>query len=374
MTARRGPLLIQALAATSGVWLAACSDGPAPAPPPVPVTVAAVERRDMPFELEAAGTVEPMQSVAVRAQVAGVLDSVGFHEGDLVRKDQVLFLIDPRPYRAALRQAQAALARDRAQAENARQNLERYRELAAKDYVTAQQLDEARATVAALEATVAGDEAGVEKANLDLQYATLRSPIDGRAGNLLVRPGNLVSADGQTPLVTVNQIDPILVRFALPATDLARVREHAGPDVVVQAVPQGAPGPPLDGTLSFVDNAVDSLTGTILLKGRFANPEGLLWPGQLVHVAVRLFVERAATVVPAAAVVAGQEGSYVFVVGPEDKADLRPVQVERVANNVAVVGKGVEPGERVVTDGQLRLRPGARVTIKPPPTLQPESG
>jgi multidrug efflux system membrane fusion protein len=374
VTARRGPLLIQALAATSGVWLAACSDGPAPAPPPVPVTVAAVERRDMPFELEAAGTVEPMQSVAVRAQVAGVLDSVGFHEGDLVRKDQVLFLIDPRPYRAALRQAQAALARDRAQAENARQNLERYRELAAKDYVTAQQLDEARATVAALEATVAGDEAGVEKANLDLQYATLRSPIDGRAGNLLVRPGNLVSADGQTPLVTVNQIDPILVRFALPATDLARVREHAGPDVVVQAVPQGAPGPPLDGTLSFVDNAVDSLTGTILLKGRFANPEGLLWPGQLVHVAVRLFVERAATVVPAAAVVAGQEGSYVFVVGPEDKADLRPVQVERVANNVAVVGKGVEPGERVVTDGQLRLRPGARVTIKPPPTLQPESG
>jgi multidrug efflux system membrane fusion protein len=338
------------------------------------VTVAAVERRDMPFELEAAGTVEPMQSVAVRAQVAGVLDSVGFHEGDLVRKDQVLFLIDPRPYRAALRQAQAALARDRAQAENARQNLERYRELAAKDYVTAQQLDEARATVAALEATVAGDEAGVEKANLDLQYATLRSPIDGRAGNLLVRPGNLVSADGQTPLVTVNQIDPILVRFALPATDLARVREHAGPDVVVQAVPQGAPGPPLDGTLSFVDNAVDSLTGTILLKGRFANPEGLLWPGQLVHVAVRLFVERAATVVPAGAVVAGQEGSYVFVVGPEDKADLRPVQVERVANNVAVVGKGVEPGERVVTDGQLRLRPGARVTIKPPPTLQPESG
>jgi multidrug efflux system membrane fusion protein len=228
--------------------------------------------------------------------------------------------------------------------------------------------------VAALEATVAGDEAGVEKANLDLQYATLRSPIDGRAGTLLVRPGNLVSADGQTPLVTVNQIDPILVRFALPATDLARVREHAGPDVVVQAVPQGAPGPPLDGTLSFVDNAVDSLTGTILLKGRFANPEGLLWPGQLVHVAVRLFVERAATVVPAAAVVAGQEGSYVFVVGPEDKADLRPVQVERVANNVAVVGKGVEPGERVVTDGQLRLRPGARVTIKPPPTLQPESG
>jgi multidrug efflux system membrane fusion protein len=381
MTARRarisGPavasVLGAALAALAAL-LAACSEKPPPPPPPVPVAVAAAERRDVPFQLEATGTVEPLQTVAVRAQVGGTLDSVAFREGEEVHKGEVLFQIDPRPYRTALRQAEAILARDRAQAENADQDVERYRELAAKDYVTPQQFDQVRTTAATLRATVAGDEAAVEAARLSLQFATIRSPIDGRAGNLLVRPGNLVAADAPTPLVTVNQIDPILVRFAVPATDLAQIRAHLGPDVVVRVRPQGAPDPPVVGTLTFVDNAVDSTTGTILLKGQFANPDGVLWPGQYVTVGLQLFVERNAVVVPAVAVVPGQESPYVFVVGTDAKASLRPVEVARTAGSVAVVRKGVAVGERVVTDGQLRLRPGARVVIKPPPTLRPETG
>jgi multidrug efflux system membrane fusion protein len=337
--------------------------------------VSPVERRDVPFELEATGTVEPLQSVAVRAQVSGVLDSVAFQEGDPVRKGQVLFQIDARAYHAAVRQAEAVVARDRAQAENAQQDVERYQELVAKDYITGQQFDQVRATAAALRATVAADQAALDEARLNLQYATIRSPIDGRAGNLLVRPGNLVAAESATPLVTLNQIDPILVRFALPAADLAQIRRHLGPDVVVRASPQGTTsGAPVEGRLSFLDNAVDSTTGTILLKGRFANPEAALWPGQYVNVALQLFVERDVVVVPSVAVVPGQERPYVFVVGADSTAALLPVEVGRTAGNVAVIAKGLEAGDRVVTDGQLRLRPGARVIVKPPPTLQPEAG
>jgi multidrug efflux system membrane fusion protein len=354
--------------------LAGCRDEPPPAPPPVPVAVAPVERRDVPYELEATGTVEPLESVAVRAQVGGVVDSVAFQEGDPVKKGQILFQIDPRAYLATVRQAEAVLARDRAQAESAQKDVERYRDLVAKEYVTDQQFDQVRATAEALRATVAGDEAALDEARLSLQFATIRSPIDGRAGNLLVRAGNLVAADSPTPLVTVNQIDPILVRFALPAADLAQIRRYLGPEVVVRATPQGAADAPLEGQVSFLDNAVDSTTGTILLKGRFANPDGVLWPGQYVNVALRLFVERDVVVVPAVAVVPGQERPYVFVVGADSTAALRNVEVGRTAGNVAVIAKGLEAGDRVVTDGQLRLRPGARVIVKPPPTLRTESG
>jgi membrane fusion protein, multidrug efflux system len=343
--------------------LAACSDQAPPPSPPVPVTIATAERRSVPFELAATGQVEPLQTVAVQAQIGGTLRRVAFKEGDEVKRGQVLFELDPRPYRAALDQALATLARDRAQATNAAQQAGRYQSLAEKQYVTAQQYEEVRTNAAATQATLAGSQAAVDQAKLNLQYATIRAPITGRTGSLLLREGNLVRTSTTQPLVTINQLRPILVRFAVPAPNLPLVQEHRGKDIVVRAEPIGG-GQPSEGALSFIDNAVDTATGTILLKGRFPNDDGSLWPGAFVNVRLQLYVEPNALVIPAAAVVEGQQGSFVFVIQPDSSAATKAVTVTRNAGDFAVVSGDVQEGDRVVVDGQLRLRQGSKVQIK----------
>jgi membrane fusion protein, multidrug efflux system len=348
------------------ILLSACGKKDAPPNPPVPVTIATAERRSVPFELAANGTVEPTQTVAVQAQVSGILQKVAFKEGDEVKPGQVLFQLDPRPYRAALAQALALLARDSATAANAVQDVKRYEALAEKQYVTAQQFEQTRTTAAASQATLAGSRAAVDQARLNLQYATIRAPIGGRTGSLLIREGNLVRANATEPMVVINRLRPILVRFAIPATNLPLIQEHRGKEVVVRALPAGGAGDPSEGKLTFVDNAVDSSTGTVLLKGEFPNDDGELWPGGFVDVRLRLYVEPDALVVPSAAVVSGQQGSYVFVIQPDSSAATRNVTVSRTAGDLAIVSGEVQAGDRVVVDGQLRLRQGSKVQIKAP--------
>jgi multidrug efflux system membrane fusion protein len=343
--------------------LTACAKKDPPPAPPVPVTVATAERRSIPFELAATGTVEPLQTVVVQAQVGGILRRVAFKEGDEVKQGQILFELDPRPYRAALGQALALLARDRAQATNAAQEAKRYQSLVEKQYVTTQQYEQVKTNAVATEATLAGSQAAVDQARLNLQYATIRAPVSGRTGSLLLREGNLVRANSSEPLVVINRLRPILVRFAVPAGNLPLIQEHLGKNVVVRAEPSGG-GAPSVGTLSFVDNAVDSTTGTILLKGRFPNDDGSLWPGGFVNVRLQLYVEPDALVVPAAAVVSGQQGSFVFVIQPDSSASTKAVTVSRTAGDFAIVSGEVQPGDRVVVDGQLRLRQGSKVQIK----------
>jgi multidrug efflux system membrane fusion protein len=355
--------LNRAATSVAVLLLAACSENDPPPPPPVPVTVATAERRSVPFELAATGMVEPLQTVAVQAQVGGILRRIAFREGQEVQRGQVLFELDPRPYRAALGQALAALARDSAQAANAAREAGRYESLAEKQYVTAQQYEQVRTNAAASHATLAGSQAAVDEARLNLQYATIRAPITGRTGSLLLREGNLIRANAAQPLVTINQLRPILVRFAVPAPNLPLLQEHRGTDIVVRAEPAGG-GQTSEGSLSFIDNAVDTTTGTILLKGRFPNDDGALWPGAFVNVRLQLYVEPNALVIPAAAVVSGQQGSFVFVIQQDSSASTKAVTVNRTAGDLAIVSGDVQPGDRVVVDGQLRLRQGSKVQIK----------
>jgi membrane fusion protein, multidrug efflux system len=356
---RRSGLLT---AVVASVTLSAGCEEPRPRDiPPVPVTAAVAERRAVPRTLEATGSVEPVATVSVQSQVTGVLQRVNFSEGQDIRAGQVLFEIDPRPYRARLEGAQAALARDVAQLGTVRENARRLAELG-PDYATRQQIEQAEANANALAATVQADSAAVAEARLELQYATIRSPIAGRAGSLLVRPGNLVRANEGDPLVVINQLSPILVRFSLPATHLGDIRRYRPETLVVRARPAG--GEESVGSLAFVDNAVDTTTGAILLKARFANKDGALWPGQFVTVSLQMEVDDAALVVPSRAVIAGQQGAYVFVVRSDQTTEVRNVRVARAAGDVTVLDGGLEPGERVVTDGQLRLTAGAKVEVK----------
>lgn len=347
------------------ITAAACDASHAPPPQNVPVTVARVEKSSVPWEISATGTVEPLQTVSVASQVSGILTEVGFKEGDEVRRGQMLFRIDPRPFRATLAQAEAVHAKDQAQLDAAEQDVKRYESLVEKDYVTPQQFEQMKANAASLRATVQADEAAMENARLNLQYATIRSPIDGRAGALLLRKGNLVRAAGQT-LVVVNQLRPILVRFSVPASNLPDIRKYQSDSLPVHAQPASGNGETAQGTLSFLDNAVDTTTGTIMLKGIFPNKDGELWPGEFVNVALELFVERDAIVAPAPAIVQSQNGTYVFVV-KNDTAETRDVTVARTVGDIAVIAKGLSPGEMVVTDGQLRLTSGAKVQIKGAP-------
>ena len=340
-----------------------CSKDGAPQAQAIPVAIGLVEERSIPFELNAVGTVEPFQAVTVQPQVTGQLVRVAFREGDPVQKGQVLFQIDSRQFNAALAQAEAILARDQAQSVNATQELERFKTLYEGQNVTQQQYEQARANAAAGAATLAAAEAEVEQARLNLQFATIRAPISGRTGSLLVREGNLVRGD-VSQLVTINQIEPILVRFAVPASNLGIIMQHrTSGDLLVEATTSGS-GDTTTGALSFLDNAVDTTTGTILLKGSFPNKDGLLWPGGFVNVRLRLYVETAATVVPSAAVMTGQQGTYVFIIESDSTASMKRVTVEREAGDVSVISGDTRAGDRVVTDGQMLLRQGARVQIR----------
>ena len=340
--------------------------------PAVPVAVGTVVQKSMPIEITVIGAAEAFSSVAIRAQTTGQLNSVSFTEGDDVMAGQVLFTLDRRPMEAALQQAQANLDRDVAQAANAAQQAKRYDELAARGIATREQVDTSRTAVAALNATVEADKAAVENAKVQLQYATITAPISGRTGTLMVHEGNLVRANDTTPLVVINQVAPISVTFAIPEARLPELKKYmAGGALRVTANPPNDDSAPATGRISFVDNSVDQTTGTIKVKGTFPNADRRLWPGQYVNVVVTLTMDPEAIVVPSVAVQAGQQGSYVFVVNAEQKVDLRPVVVKRTGATETVIESGLKPGETVVTDGHLRLVPGARITVKGQNEQQP---
>ena len=347
---------------------AACGTKQVGAPPKesVPVTVGTAARQDVPVEVRAIGHVDPYSSVAVKARVGGEVVRVGFKEGQDVRKGDLLFQIDPRPYEATLAQMRAQLERDRAVAKNTEDQVKRYADLVQKDYVTKEQYDATRSGSEAAAATVKADEAMLENAKLQLSYCTVTAPIDGRAGSVLVYPGNQVKGNDDKPLVVLNQVNPVYVSFAVPESSLAAIRKHARPGqrLKVTASTTGASGPPPAGELTFLDNAVDMTTGTILLKATFANENHSLWPGEYVDVVLTLATEPGAVVVPSQAVQNGQSGQYVYVVKNDLTVESRKITVSRLHGTLAVVGSGLAPGERVVTDGQLRLAPGARVEIK----------
>lgn len=331
---------------------------------PVPVIVATSSRKDMPVEVEAIGTVEPFASVGIKSQVAGVLEKVNFREGDPVKAGDLLFAIDPRPFTARLNQAQAALAKDRAALDNARKQAERYLPAAEKGYVSEEQSDEVQTSVATLAAAVQADEAAVESARLDLDNCTIRSPISGYTGDLLVDKGNLVKASADQPLVTINQVTPIKVSFTLPEQTLLELKKYlSAGGLEVLAISPGHSGNPLTGEFSFLDNTVDPTTGTIRLKATFANPDRTLWPGQFVNVRLLLATRRDATVVPSQAVQTGQTGAYVYVVTKDQTVEQRPVTVGFSVRGESVIDSGLAVGETVVTDGQLRLMPGATIKL-----------
>ena len=361
------PAALLAAAVGSG----ACSGPPkAPAREAVPVHVATAAKREMSVEIAAIGHVESVASVAVKAQVGGQITRVAFREGQDVAKGDLLLTIDPRPYEAALAQAKANLERDRARAQNAQNDVKRYAGLVEKDYVTQQQFDQAKAEALAAEATVRADEAALENARLQLAYCQVRAPIDGRTGSLLVQVGNIVKANDDRTLLQINQIHPILVTFSVPEASFAEItrRVRAG-KLSVNATPQDG-GPPAQGELTFVDNAVNASTGTIQLKATFPNRDSRLWPGQFVTVVLNLATEPDAIVVPSQAVQTGQSGQFTFVVKDDLTVESRNVTVARVQGPLAVIAKGLAAGERVVTDGQLRLSPGAKVEIKAVPEVR----
>jgi multidrug efflux system membrane fusion protein len=335
----------------------------APRRPVAPaVVVEPVQRRDVPVVLQATGTVEPIQSASVSAQVDGIVERVGFKEGDEVQKGDMLFQIDPRPYMSALAEAEATLNGDLGQLNSLERDRARFEDLAKRDFVTAQQLDQARSSAMSQISRVRGDSAALARARLDLDRATVRAPISGRAGSILLKTGNLARAGNGEALVVINQISPILVRFAVPATELGAVR-NASAGLPVIATPVGDTARPVSGTLVFVDNAVDSMTGTILLKASFPNRERSLWPGGLVRVALTVAVEKGALVVPVSAVLTGQQGSSVYVLEDSNRVALRNVTVARTTDSVAVLSRGVNAGERVVTMGQVRITDGATVQV-----------
>jgi multidrug efflux system membrane fusion protein len=380
--------------------------GPAKGRPPVPVLVAKAAQADVPIELRALGSVEPVQSSPVRSLITGTITEVAFREGDLVRAGQVLFRLDRRPLEATLRQLEANLARDEAQGRsaeaqaqsaeaqvrnaeaqvrNAEAQAKRYDDLIAKDLVSREQADQrvtnldaaraafdaarasALASRAALEASRASADAtkaGIENAKLQLAYTVISSPIAGQAGSLLADKGDLVKANDAT-LVVINQIQPILVRFSVPEPRLPEVQRYrAAGTLSVRVAPPGTGGTPREGRLVFIDNAVDKTTGTIALKAEFQNADGTLWPGQFVDVALVLTVLEKAVVVPTAAIQTGQQGPYVFVVEAGGTAAVRQVKLGPAAGERTVIESGVVDGETVVTDGQLRLTPGAPVVEK----------
>lgn len=359
----RSPALLAVLLLTA----AACSKPAPPKQPKIPVIVAPVQRTEVPYTISTNGTVEPLQTAAVEAQVGGLLTRVLFAEGQDVHAGDVLFQIDPRPYVAVLDQARGQLARDQAQAANAMRDATRYSALVQKDYVTRSQADQAQATAASAQASVDADRASVERARLDVANCTIRAPISGRTGGLLVRQGNLVKANASTPMVVINQIQPILVRFTVPQGELPDIQRYfgAGRPLVVQATPsEGSPGAALAGTLAFVDNSVDSTTGTVLLKARFANSPATLWPGQYVTVGLRLYVDPNALTIPSQAVMTGQQGTYVFTVDGAGNPKQVPVRVARTVDTLAVIASGLTVGQRVIMDGQSRLTTGSKVLIK----------
>jgi multidrug efflux system membrane fusion protein len=365
------------------VFLGACSGDPSAEEPQskerpaVPVLVASVSTKDVPIQVSSVGNVEAYSTVAVKSRVSGELVGVHFQEGQEVKEGDLLFTIDKAPYEVALKEALARLERDQALARKARDDVRRNMPLAAKDIVSRQALDQYVSTAEAAEALVKADQAAVENLKLQVGYCSIRSPISGRTGSLLIQKGNLVKEnDENKSLLTVNQIEPIYVTFAVPEKYLGEINRRTREGrMEVQVVAPGNPGlaEPIAGYVSFVDNTVEQVTATIRLKATFQNRDRRLWPGQTINVVLTLGVQAGAVVVPSQAVQSGQSGSYAFVVRQDQTAELRLVSVSRSTNGESVIEKGLSPGETVVTDGQLLLTPGARVSVRDPNSARPES-
>lgn len=319
----------------------------------------------MPVQIEAVGTVEPEHSVQVRAQVSGVLEKVLFKEGDKVKAGQLLFQIDPRTFEASYRQAQAQLARNMAQLENAKVQQERLAPLLKREFITRQEYDVAVTSTKSLEATVAADRALVEQARIQLEFARIHAPISGRTGTLAIKPGNLVpTAGGGVPLVTINSTDPILVTFSIPERQLEEIRLNQNEqDMRIEILPDRGGPAVAEGKLVFIDNTVTPQTGTVLLKTRVINKNETLWPGQFVNVRVVLKIEPDSIVVPEAAVQPGQDSSFVYLIDSESKVVVRPVKIARQIGGDVVIASGVRPGDAVITEIPQALQPGATVRL-----------
>ena len=348
------------------LFLSACATRTAETAPnlAVPVTVAKAEQKTVPINLTAIGTAEAFSTVSIKSQVNAILEQVHFKQGDFVKKGDLLFTLDARPFQSSLAQAQANLARDKAQEELNQVQATRYEKLFAAGVAPREQYDQMRANADAQQALVHADQAAVESAKLQLQYCTIYSPVDGRTGALQVYPGNLVKENDVPVLVVINEISPIFVDFAVPEQYLGVVKKYmTGGRLQIESTPYGDTVPET-GYLTFVDNNVDNTTGTIKLKGTFPNGDHRLWPGQFSTVSLRLAEEEKATVVPSQAVQTGASGDFIFVVKSDNTAESRPVKVARQIGGESVISSGITPGDTVVTDGQLRLIPGIKVEVK----------
>jgi multidrug efflux system membrane fusion protein len=374
--------------------LAGCNkQAPKPQVAPAPVTVSQVVQKDMPVLIRAIGNVQPYSTVSVKSMINGQIVKVNFKEGQDVRKGNLLFVIDQAPYEGALAQAQAQLAKDEAmekqavantardvaQAKNAQVEAERYASLINKGVVTQEQYDQMRtaadatsaavaadrATEQSTQAAIRADKAAIENAKVQLGYTTIKSPIDGKVGSILIYPGNVVKANDTVSLVVINQITPIYAAFSVPQENLANIKRYmASGQLRVEAIVDKNEANRRSGNLTFIDNAVDQTTGAIQLKATFGNQDRALWPGQFVDVVLTLTTQVGAIVAPARSVQVGQNGQFVYVVKQDKTVESRPVVLGNSNDTEAVIEKGLQPGETVVTDGQLRLFPGAQVEIK----------
>jgi len=343
----------------------ACSEKKAPPPATVPVLVATVKEQTVPVEIRNIGNVEAYATVSIKSRLAGQLVRVNFKEGQDVKEGELLFVIDPRPYEAALKTVEANLEKDKALAGKAQSDLKRYAEMIRKQFVSQQDYDQAKATAESLAAVVNADQVAVQNARLNLSYCYIKAPLTGRTGNLLANQGNMIKENADTAMLVINQIQPIYVTFAVPEKNLPTLKKFmAQGKVKVDAVIPNDPQHPEQGVLSFINNTVDLTTGTIQCKATYDNADKKLWPGLFVNVVVKLTEEPNAILVPSPAIQSGQEGQFVWLVKPDLTVETRPVETERSLNGDVVVKQGLQAGDRVVTDGQIRLVKGAKVEIK----------
>lgn len=340
--------------------------------PSVPVTVASVEQRNVPVEVKAIGTVEPYSTVQIKTQVTGQLTGVFFKEGQDVKKGQLLFTLDKRPLEADLKKAEGQLARDVASLANAKAQAARYEALFKQGIISREQYDTQQTQADTFAAAVESDRAAVEFEKVQITFTQIYSSIDGRTGNLIVHQGNMVKANDSFPLVVINQVEPVYVTFSVPEKQLADIKRYNSRGKMAVRADIAGDRKPAIGKLSFIDNAVDTATGTIKLKGEFANQDRRLWPGSFTDVSLTLTNDPNALVIPTAALQNGQEGQYVFVVKNDKTVEMRNVAVDRSDDKSSVIRSGLQAGETVVTDGQVRLTPGAKVDFVNKPTSASE--
>ncbi|MEP6710069.1 MAG: efflux RND transporter periplasmic adaptor subunit [Verrucomicrobiota bacterium] len=352
-----------------GFLASGCSRQVQKGPPPAPVVIEAVKKQNVPILLHAVGNVQAFTSVSIKSQVSGQLAKVHFKEGQDVKKGDLLFTLDARPFEAAAKQAQANFDKDMAQALNAHKDAQRAQDLVKKGAIAAQQNDQAVSNAVSENATIRGDQAALDNAKLQLDYASIRSPIDGRAGAILIHEGNLVKAnDDSSVLVVINQIRPIYVQFSVPEQNLDEIRGRMKEaPLEVASNPPNEPEHQSHGVLTLVDNAVDETTGTIKLKATFQNENELLWPGEFVNTVLTLAQQPNAITISSKAVQSGQKGEYVYVVKSDSTAEMRSIELSRTEGSIAVIDKGLKAGEKVVVDGQLRVIPGGKVEAKNEP-------